>query len=99
MRLQDLTREIKEKESEVEALRAADRTAYKTYVRARTKLMSKKYRNMEDEGTKKWYNLWIRCADELQALAVSNKPRLRESVEAVRLMSRRRRSSEKKASL
>lgn len=26
---------------------------------------------MQHEGTKKWYNLWVKCADELQALAVS----------------------------
>ncbi|KAJ4983825.1 hypothetical protein SVAN01_10688 [Stagonosporopsis vannaccii] len=68
-RLLDLSREIKAKERDLSALRALDRKTYKTYLRARAKLMSTKHRNMQDARTKRWYNLWIRCVDELQALA------------------------------
>ena len=69
--LQALTHEIKQKEKEVEALRAADRIAYKSYKRTRAKLASRKYRSLQDKGAKEWYTLWIKCADELKALSVS----------------------------
>ncbi|KAL1594866.1 hypothetical protein SLS59_008679 [Nothophoma quercina] len=67
--LQALTHEIKQKEKQVEALHAADRTAYKSYKRTRAKLASRKYRSLQDKGAKEWYTLWIKCADELKALS------------------------------
>ncbi|KAH6632961.1 hypothetical protein C7974DRAFT_411990 [Boeremia exigua] len=67
--LQDINREIKEKETAVEALRDLDRTTYMTYVLARTKLTARKH-DMQAEGARTWFNLWVKCVDELQALAL-----------------------------
>lgn len=72
MRLLRLTSEIKEKEREVQKLHEAERKAYKTYAQSRTKLMSKNYQDLQKNKTKKWYNSWVKSADELQALAVSD---------------------------
>lgn len=43
--------------------------------------MSKRYREMQAEGTKKWYNLWVKCADDLQTLSVSEHRDCKEGVD------------------
>ncbi|KAJ4381516.1 hypothetical protein N0V86_002876 [Didymella sp. IMI 355093] len=67
-RILKLTSEIKERQQDLEKLYKAEKKSYKTYVRARTKLMSKKYQSLQDKKTKKWYNLWVKSINELHTL-------------------------------
>lgn len=69
--LHEITLQIHQKEDAVARLHSADRTTYKTYLRARTKLASKKCCNLEEEGARKWFNLFQKCADEMVQVAVS----------------------------
>ena len=70
-RLVTLTADIREQQQLVKNLHKAENKTYKTYVRARANLMSKKHHDVQNKKTKKWYNLWVNSVAELQALVVS----------------------------
>ncbi|KAJ4339344.1 hypothetical protein N0V87_003281 [Didymella glomerata] len=67
-RFQKITTEIKEQQQLVKKLHKAEEKAYKIYVRARAKLMSKKHQDLQNNEAKKWYNFWVKSVAELQSL-------------------------------
>ncbi|KAF3050372.1 hypothetical protein E8E11_009722 [Didymella keratinophila] len=85
-RLTKLTAEIKVKEQEVKTLHKAEKAAYKAYVRARAKLASKKYRDLQNTKTKKWYNLFVKAVHDLPVLLEQLE---REEAELLSLKQRR----------
>lgn len=52
-------------------IRKAEHKTYKAFIRARAKLSSKEHHDLQNSKTKKWYKLWVKSTDDLQALSVS----------------------------
>ncbi|KAF3044383.1 hypothetical protein E8E12_009956 [Didymella heteroderae] len=85
-RIQKLTSEIKEKEQGLAKLRKTEHKTFKAYIRARKKLSCKTRHDLQNPKVKKWYKIWMKSTDDLQALSTQLE---REESELVSLKQQR----------